>query len=90
MHFHTHHYIILVKSIVLAVFFYFWDVFLYNSLHKCKGFSFHVLLSLTEILKGCLATMDKELWIERANDSLVKHFYVAAIYIKQREGFKVN
>ncbi|WP_425056951.1 hypothetical protein, partial [Staphylococcus aureus] len=28
-----------------------------RSLHKCKGFSFHVLLSLTEILKGCLATM---------------------------------
>ncbi|WP_371091195.1 hypothetical protein, partial [Staphylococcus aureus] len=24
------------------MFFYFWGVFLYNSLHKCKGFSFHV------------------------------------------------
>ncbi|MEK9204285.1 phospho-sugar mutase, partial [Staphylococcus aureus] len=71
-----------------AVFFYFWDVFLYNSLHKCKGFSFHVLLSLTEILKGCLATMDKELWIERANDSLVKHFYEQQSDIEQREGFE--
>ncbi|MEZ2093221.1 phosphoglucomutase, partial [Staphylococcus aureus] len=63
-------------------------VFLYNSLHKCKGFSFHVLLSLTEILKGCLATMDKELWIERANDSLVKHFYEQQSDIEQREGFE--
>ncbi|HHD6958257.1 TPA: phospho-sugar mutase, partial [Staphylococcus aureus] len=71
-----------------AVFFYFWGVFLYNSLHKCKGFSFHVLLSLTEILKGCLATMDKELWIERANDSLVKHFYEQQSDIEQREGFE--
>ncbi|MCS5205637.1 phospho-sugar mutase [Staphylococcus aureus] len=69
-------------------FFYFWGVFLYNSLHKCKGFSFHVLLSLTEILKGCLATMDKELWIERANDSLVKHFYEQQSDIEQREGFE--
>lgn len=68
--------------------FYFWGVFLYNSLHKCKGFSFHVLLSLTEILKGCLATMDKELWIERANDSLVKHFYEQQSDIQQREGFE--
>lgn len=68
--------------------FYFWGVFLYNSLHKCKGFSFHVLLSLTEILKGCLATMDKELWIERANDSLVKHFYEQQSDIEQREGFE--
>ncbi|MDT4118299.1 phospho-sugar mutase, partial [Staphylococcus aureus] len=67
---------------------YFWGVFLYNSLHKCKGFSFHVLLSLTEILKGCLATMDKELWIERANDSLVKHFYEQQSDIEQREGFE--
>ncbi|HHE6986984.1 TPA: phospho-sugar mutase, partial [Staphylococcus aureus] len=65
-----------------------WGVFLYNSLHKCKGFSFHVLLSLTEILKGCLATMDKELWIERANDSLVKHFYEQQSDIEQREGFE--
>ncbi|WP_214293394.1 hypothetical protein, partial [Escherichia coli] len=71
-----------------AVFFYFWGVFLYNSLHKCKGFSFHVLLSLTEILKGCLATMDKELWIEQANDSLVKHFYEQQSDIEQREGFE--
>ncbi|WP_261982690.1 phospho-sugar mutase, partial [Staphylococcus aureus] len=71
-----------------AVFFYFWGVFLYNSLHKCKGFSFHVLLSLTEILKGCLATMDKELWTERANDSLVKHFYEQQSDIEQREGFE--
>ncbi|MFG6168537.1 phospho-sugar mutase, partial [Staphylococcus aureus] len=55
---------------------------------KCKGFSFHVLLSLTEILKGCLATMDKELWIERANDSLVKHFYEQQSDIEQREGFE--
>ncbi|WP_081918130.1 phospho-sugar mutase [Staphylococcus schweitzeri] len=70
------------------MFFYFWGVFLYNSLHKCKGFSFHVLLSLTEILKGCLATMDKELWIERANDSLVKHFYEQQSDIEQREGFE--
>ncbi|MFA0988158.1 phospho-sugar mutase, partial [Staphylococcus aureus] len=69
-------------------FFYFWGVFLYNSLHKCKGFSFHVLLSLTEILKGCLATMDKELWIEQANDSLVKHFYEQQSDIEQREGFE--
>ncbi|HGZ9256724.1 TPA: phospho-sugar mutase, partial [Staphylococcus aureus] len=60
----------------------------YNSLHKCKGFSFHVLLSLTEILKGCLATMDKKLWIERANDSLVKHFYEQQSDIEQREGFE--
>ncbi|MDT4109152.1 phospho-sugar mutase, partial [Staphylococcus aureus] len=67
---------------------YFWGVFLYNSLHKCKGFSFHVLLSLTEILKGCLATMDKELWIEQANDSLVKHFYEQQSDIEQREGFE--
>ncbi|HHS4726961.1 TPA: phospho-sugar mutase, partial [Staphylococcus aureus] len=49
---------------------------------------FHVLLSLTEILKGCLATMDKELWIERANDSLVKHFYEQQSDIEQREGFE--
>ncbi len=68
--------------------FYFWGVFLYNSLHKCKGFSFHVLLSLTEILKGCLATIDKELWIERANDSLVKHFYEQQSGIEQRDGFE--
>lgn len=78
-----------MKSIVLGLcFFTFWGVFLYNSLHKCKGFSFHVLLSLTEILKGCLATMDKELWIERANDSLVKHFYEQQSDIEQREGFE--
>ncbi|HDF3554164.1 TPA: phospho-sugar mutase [Staphylococcus aureus] len=89
MHFHTHLlYNTCEKHCLGAVFFYFWGVFLYNSLHKCKGFSFHVLLSLTEILKGCLATMDKELWIERANDSLVKHFYEQQSDIEQREGFE--
>ncbi|HGZ3353574.1 TPA: phospho-sugar mutase [Staphylococcus aureus] len=89
MHFHTHLlYNTCEKYCLGAVFFYFWGVFLYNSLHKCKGFSFHVLLSLTEILKGCLATMDKELWIERANDSLVKHFYDQQSDIEQREGFE--
>lgn len=89
MHFHTHLlYTTCEKYCLGAVFFYFWGVFLYNSLHKCKGFSFHVLLSLTEILKGCLATMDKELWIERANDSLVKHFYEQQSDIEQREGFE--
>lgn len=89
MHFHTHLlYNTCEKYYLGAVFFYFWGVFLYNSLHKCKGFSFHVLLSLTEILKGCLATMDKELWIERANDSLVKHFYEQQSDIEQREGFE--
>ncbi|PZH27375.1 phosphoglucomutase [Staphylococcus aureus] len=89
MHFHTHLlYNTGEKYCLGAVFFYFWGVFLYNSLHKCKGFSFHVLLSLTEILKGCLATMDKELWIERANDSLVKHFYEQQSDIEQREGFE--
>ncbi|HFF8013570.1 TPA: phospho-sugar mutase, partial [Staphylococcus aureus] len=88
-HFHTHLlYNTCEKYCLGAVFFYFWGVFLYNSLHKCKGFSFHVLLSLTEILKGCLATMDKELWIERANDSLVKHFYEQQSDIEQREGFE--
>ncbi|HHB6077431.1 TPA: phospho-sugar mutase [Staphylococcus aureus] len=89
MHFHTHLlYNTCEKYCLGAVFFYFWGVFLYNSLHKYKGFSFHVLLSLTEILKGCLATMDKELWIERANDSLVKHFYEQQSDIEQREGFE--
>lgn len=89
MHFHTHLlYNTCEKYCLGAVFFCFWGVFLYNSLHKCKGFSFHVLLSLTEILKGCLATMDKELWIERANDSLVKHFYEQQSDIEQREGFE--
>ncbi|HEH0223523.1 TPA: phospho-sugar mutase [Staphylococcus aureus] len=89
MHFHTHLlYNTCEKYCLGAVFFYFWGVFLYNPLHKCKGFSFHVLLSLTEILKGCLATMDKELWIERANDSLVKHFYEQQSDIEQREGFE--
>ncbi|HDB8762166.1 TPA: phospho-sugar mutase [Staphylococcus aureus] len=89
MHFHTHLlYNTCEKYCLGAVFFYFWGIFLYNSLHKCKGFSFHVLLSLTEILKGCLATMDKELWIERANDSLVKHFYEQQSDIEQREGFE--
>ncbi|HEH8237033.1 TPA: phospho-sugar mutase [Staphylococcus aureus] len=89
MHFHTHLlYNTCEKYCLGAVFFYFWGAFLYNSLHKCKGFSFHVLLSLTEILKGCLATMDKELWIERANDSLVKHFYEQQSDIEQREGFE--
>ncbi|HHZ8676747.1 TPA: phospho-sugar mutase [Staphylococcus aureus] len=89
MHFHTHLlYNTCEKYCLGAVFFYFWGVFLYNSLHKCKGFSFHVLLSLTDILKGCLATMDKELWIERANDSLVKHFYEQQSDIEQREGFE--
>ncbi|HDF4622653.1 TPA: phospho-sugar mutase [Staphylococcus aureus] len=89
MHFHTHLlYNTCEKYCLGAVFFYFWGVFLYNSLHKCKGFSFHVLLSLTEILKGCLATMDKELWIERANDNLVKHFYEQQSDIEQREGFE--
>ncbi|HDB0933818.1 TPA: phospho-sugar mutase [Staphylococcus aureus] len=89
MHFHTHLlYNTCEKYCLGAVFFYFWGVFLYNSLHKCKDFSFHVLLSLTEILKGCLATMDKELWIERANDSLVKHFYEQQSDIEQREGFE--
>ncbi|HEJ7519549.1 TPA: phospho-sugar mutase [Staphylococcus aureus] len=89
MQFHTHLlYNTCEKYCLGAVFFYFWGVFLYNSLHKCKGFSFHVLLSLTEILKGCLATMDKELWIERANDSLVKHFYEQQSDIEQREGFE--
>ncbi|HCX9212488.1 TPA: phospho-sugar mutase [Staphylococcus aureus] len=89
MHFHTHLlYNTCEKYCLGAVFFYFWGVFLYNSLHECKGFSFHVLLSLTEILKGCLATMDKELWIERANDSLVKHFYEQQSDIEQREGFE--
>ncbi|HHA6740614.1 TPA: phospho-sugar mutase [Staphylococcus aureus] len=89
MHFHTHLlYNTCEKYCLGAVFFYFWGVFLYNSLHKCKGFSFHVLLSLTEILKGCLATMDKELWIERANDSLIKHFYEQQSDIEQREGFE--
>ncbi|HGZ4887879.1 TPA: phospho-sugar mutase [Staphylococcus aureus] len=89
MHFHTHLlYNTCEKYCLGVVFFYFWGVFLYNSLHKCKGFSFHVLLSLTEILKGCLATMDKELWIERANDSLVKHFYEQQSDIEQREGFE--
>lgn len=89
MHFHTHLLHNTCEKYCLgAVFFYFWGVFLYNSLHKCKGFSFHVLLSLTEILKGCLATMDKELWIERANDSLVKHFYEQQSDIEQREGFE--
>lgn len=89
MHFHTHLlYNTCEKYCLGAVFFYFWGVFLYNSLHKCKGFSFYVLLSLTEILKGCLATMDKELWIERANDSLVKHFYEQQSDIEQREGFE--
>ncbi|HCV3652911.1 TPA: phospho-sugar mutase [Staphylococcus aureus] len=89
MHFHTHLlYNTCEKYCLGAVFFYFWGVFLYNSLHKCKGFSFHVLLSLTEILKGCLATMDKELWIEQANDSLVKHFYEQQSDIEQREGFE--
>lgn len=89
MHFHTHLlYNTCEKYCLGAVFFYFWGVFLYNSIHKCKGFSFHVLLSLTEILKGCLATMDKELWIERANDSLVKHFYEQQSDIEQREGFE--
>ncbi len=89
MHFHSHLlYNTCEKYCLGAVFFYFWGVFLYNSLHKCKGFSFHVLLSLTEILKGCLATMDKELWIERANDSLVKHFYEQQSDIEQREGFE--
>lgn len=89
MHFHTHLlYNTCEKYCLGAVFFYFWGVFLYNSLHKCKGFSFHVLLSLTEILKGCLATMDKELWIERANESLVKHFYEQQSDIEQREGFE--
>jgi phosphoglucomutase len=29
--------------------------------------------------------MDKELWIERANDSLVKHFYEQQSDIEQRE-----
>lgn len=89
MHFHTQVlYNTCEKYCLGAVFFYFWGVFLYNSLHKCKGFSFHVLLSLTEILKGCLVTMDKELWIERANDSLVKHFYEQQSDIEQREGFE--
>lgn len=89
MHFHAHLlYNTCEKYCLGAVFFYFWGVFLYNSLHKCKGFNFHVLLSLTEILKGCLATMDKELWIERANDSLVKHFYEQQSDIEQREGFE--
>ncbi len=89
MHFNTHLlYNTCEKYCLGAVFFYFWGVFLYNSLHKCKGFNFHVLLSLTEILKGCLATMDKELWIERANDSLVKHFYEQQSDIEQREGFE--
>ncbi|UXV47434.1 phospho-sugar mutase [Staphylococcus aureus] len=89
MHFHTHLlYNTCEKYCLGAVLFYFWGVFLYNSLHKCKGFSFHVLLSLTEILKGCLATMDKELWVERANDSLVKHFYEQQSDIEQREGFE--
>ncbi len=89
MHFHTHLlYNTCEKYCLGAVFFYFWGLFLYNSLHKCKGFSFHVLLSLTEILKGCLATMDKELWIKRANDSLVKHFYEQQSDIEQREGFE--
>ncbi|HDG5764760.1 TPA: phospho-sugar mutase [Staphylococcus aureus] len=89
MHFHTHLlYNTCEKYCLGAVFFYFWGVFLYNSLHKCKGFIFHVLLSLTEILKGCLATMDKELWIKRANDSLVKHFYEQQSDIEQREGFE--
>ncbi|HCU9326462.1 TPA: phospho-sugar mutase [Staphylococcus aureus] len=89
MHFHTHLlYNTCEKYCLGAVFFYFWGVFLYNSLHKCKGFSFHVLLSLTEILKGCLVTMDKELWIKRANDSLVKHFYEQQSDIEQREGFE--
>lgn len=32
--------------------------------------------------------MDKELWIERANDSLVKHFYEQQSDIEQREGFE--
>ncbi|EIB2243740.1 phospho-sugar mutase [Staphylococcus aureus] len=89
MHFQTHLlYNTCEKYCLGAVFFYFWGVFLYNSLHKCKGFNFHILLSLTEILKGCLATMDKELWIERANDSLVKHFYEQQSDIEQREGFE--
>nr|Q2YW66.2 RecName: Full=Phosphoglucomutase; Short=PGM; AltName: Full=Alpha-phosphoglucomutase; AltName: Full=Glucose phosphomutase [Staphylococcus aureus RF122] len=39
-------------------------------------------------MKGCLATMDKELWIERANDSLVKHFYEQQSGIEQRDGFE--
>lgn len=32
--------------------------------------------------------MDKELWIERANDSLVKHFYEQESGIEQRDGFE--
>lgn len=32
--------------------------------------------------------MDKELWIERANDSLVKHFYEQQSGIEQRDGFE--
>ncbi|CAA3951371.1 phosphoglucomutase/phosphomannomutase alpha/beta/subunit [Staphylococcus aureus] len=32
--------------------------------------------------------MDKELWIERANDRLVKHFYEQQSDIEQREGFE--
>ncbi|TXN85848.1 phospho-sugar mutase [Staphylococcus aureus] len=32
--------------------------------------------------------MDKELWTERANDSLVKHFYEQQSDIEQREGFE--
>ncbi|BDV06446.1 phospho-sugar mutase [Staphylococcus aureus] len=32
--------------------------------------------------------MDKELWIKRANDSLVKHFYEQQSDIEQREGFE--
>ena len=32
--------------------------------------------------------MDKELWIERVNDSLVKHFYEQQSDIEQREGFE--
>lgn len=32
--------------------------------------------------------MNKELWIERANDSLVKHFYEQKSDIEQREGFE--
>ena len=91
MHFHTHLlYNTCEKYCLGAVFFTFWGVFLYNSLHKCKGFSFHVLLSLTEILKGCLATMDKELWIERANDSLVKHFMSSNLTFNSEKVLKVN
>ncbi len=48
------------------------------------------LLSLTEILKGCLATMDKELWI-KANDSLVKIFLCSSnLTLNSEKVLKVN